>query len=73
MLEKKVQERIDTAVLCWLATVDQEGMPHVSPKELFTYDELGCLVIANIASPHSARNIKIHPNTLRMLHVNLME
>ncbi|MEQ9442514.1 MAG: pyridoxamine 5'-phosphate oxidase family protein [Cyclobacteriaceae bacterium] len=61
MLEKNVRDRIDTSVLCWLATVDPDGMPHVSPKELFTYDDTGALVIANIASPHSVKNIRTNP------------
>jgi len=55
-MEEAIKEYIDKSVLCWLATADKEGNPNVSPKEMFTYvnDEI---VIANIASPKSAKNI----------------
>ncbi|NDY91863.1 pyridoxamine 5'-phosphate oxidase family protein [Ideonella livida] len=50
------------SVLCWLATVDAEGGPSVSPKEIFAVVEGGArVVIANIASPESVRNIRHHP------------
>lgn len=45
------------SVLCWLATVDTNGMPNVSPKEVFTFVDRK-LVIANIMSPQSSSNIK---------------
>ena len=46
------------SVLCWLATVDDHGMPNVSPKEIFCCHGERELLIANIASPQSVRNIK---------------
>jgi predicted pyridoxine 5'-phosphate oxidase superfamily flavin-nucleotide-binding protein len=49
------------SVLCWLATVDDEGQPSVSPKEIFAISDGDHLVIANIASPGSARNIRRNP------------
>lgn len=60
-MDENVKNAIDESVLCWLATVDSDGMPNVSPKELFTYDDEDCLVIANVASPKSLRNIKSNP------------
>jgi uncharacterized protein len=48
------------SILCWLATVDREGLPNVSPKEMWTYYE-GKILIANIASPNSVQNIRINP------------
>ena len=50
------------SVLCWLATVDDHGMPNVSPKEIFCCHGECEFLIANIASPQSVRNIKTHPN-----------
>jgi len=50
------------SVLCWLATVDAHGMPNASPKEIFCCHGERELLIANIASPQSVRNIKVHPN-----------
>ncbi len=61
MLSKEVKDCIDKSVLCWLATVDSDGNPNVSPKEIFTYHD-DKLLIANIASPSSARNIKNQSN-----------
>jgi predicted pyridoxine 5'-phosphate oxidase superfamily flavin-nucleotide-binding protein len=57
MLSPKVQEFASRSVLCWLATVDDSGQPNVSPKEIFPVFDSEHLVIANIASPSSARNI----------------
>ena len=51
------KEYLDRSVLCWLATASNDGMPNVSPKEIFDVYN-GCIIIANIASPQSVRNIK---------------
>ena len=48
---------IDASVLCWLATADDGGAPSVSPKEVFALRD-GRVLIANVASPNSARNVK---------------
>lgn len=37
------------------------GQPHVSPKEVFAVVDDQHVVIANIASPHTVRNIAINP------------
>lgn len=47
-------------ILCWLATVDADGCPNVSPKEIFCAHGRDTLLIANIASPGSARNLAAH-------------
>jgi predicted pyridoxine 5'-phosphate oxidase superfamily flavin-nucleotide-binding protein len=44
-------------VLCWLATVDAQGQPNVSPKEVFAALDEQHLVIAHIASPTSVKNM----------------
>lgn len=49
------------SMLCWLATVDAQGQPSVSPKEIFTFSASEHLLIANIASPSSVRNILANP------------
>ena len=49
---------IEESILCWLATVDEDGMPNVSPKEVFTLLN-NEIIIANIASPESAKNIAL--------------
>lgn len=58
MLSTQVTELANRSVLCWLATVDATGQPNVSPKEIFAVFDSEHLVIANIASPGSARNIE---------------
>lgn len=50
------------SVLCWLATIDQNGYPNVSPKEVFMFDNK-LLLIANIASKGSEGNIKQNAKT----------
>lgn len=49
-------------VLGWLATADDRGNPNVSPKEIWKFDGVDRLLIANIASPTSAGNILSNPN-----------
>lgn len=58
MITNEVNNYIAKSVLCWLATVDDEGMPNVSPKEIFTSNGSTHIIIANVASPVSVRNIK---------------
>ena len=59
-MTKEVLQAIEKSVLCWLATADAEGMPNVSPKEVFCAHK-GYLAIAQIASPGSVRNIRVNP------------
>ena len=61
MLLSQVLYSANHSVLCWLATVDESGQPNVSPKEIFAVFDAEHLVIANIASPTSARNIGGNP------------
>lgn len=61
MLTKPIKQLIDASVLCWLATCDADGQPNVSPKELFTYGQNDTVIIANIASPQTVKNIKANP------------
>ena len=58
MITKQIAESIDSSVLCWLATVSADGMPNVSPKEAFVHDGDGKILVANIASPQTVRNIR---------------
>ncbi|OGB75530.1 MAG: flavin-nucleotide-binding protein [Burkholderiales bacterium RIFOXYC12_FULL_60_6] len=61
MLSPEISQSANRSVLCWLATVDVYGQPNVSPKEIFAVFDSKHLVIANIASPTSVRNIGSHP------------
>ncbi|MEO0985918.1 MAG: pyridoxamine 5'-phosphate oxidase family protein [Cyanobacteria bacterium J06639_14] len=62
MLNDNIRTSIRESVLCWLATVDSEGIPNVSPKEIFTEFGTNEIIIANIASPNSAKNIAKTPS-----------
>jgi predicted pyridoxine 5'-phosphate oxidase superfamily flavin-nucleotide-binding protein len=57
LLTAEITESSRQSVLCWLATADADGMPNVSPKEIFAVFDDEHLVIAHIASPQSAANI----------------
>lgn len=61
ILSKAVREAARRSVLCWLATVDAAGQPHVSPKEVWAIADDQHVVVANIASPVTARNIDQQP------------
>ena len=56
-----VLQCVQQSVLTWLATIDENGFPNVSPKEIFCASGARLLLIANIASPGSMRNILARP------------
>jgi predicted pyridoxine 5'-phosphate oxidase superfamily flavin-nucleotide-binding protein len=58
---RKMQAEMDRSVLCWLATASVDGTPNVSPKEIFAGFGQDMIVIADIASPVSVRNIRANP------------
>lgn len=60
ILNTDLIEMAKRSVLCWLATSDENGQPNVSPKEVFSVVDEEHIVVANIASPSSARNIHIN-------------
>lgn len=58
MMREEIEADIHDAVLCWCATTSPAGDPNVSPKEIFApFGEDG-LVIADIASPITVRNLR---------------
>lgn len=57
LLTQTVRDAARRSVLCWLATVDTQGQPNVSPKEVWAIADDRHVVVANIASPVTARNI----------------
>lgn len=61
-LTDKLKEAIDNTILFWLATSSEENIPNVSPKEIVTYFGEEFIIIANIASPQTVKNIKINKN-----------
>ena len=70
MLTEEVKKSIDESILCWLATVDDEGSPNCSPKEIFTHFGDSQVIIANIASPESVKNVQTNaPVCVSFVHV----
>ena len=61
LLTEAVSDYARRSVLCWLATVDAQGQPNVSPKEVWAIVDAQHVVVANIASPVTARNIATQP------------
>lgn len=61
-LTTDIKAYIDKSILCWLATASLDNMPNVSPKEIFTYYQTDSIIIANIASPQTVKNIKQNTN-----------
>lgn len=61
-LNIEIKKCINKSVLCWLATVSNENIPNVSPKEIFNHFKTDKIIIANIASPQSVKNIKQNTN-----------
>lgn len=57
VLNSESIELLSRAVLCWLATADASGNPSVSPKEIFLVRSEAEILIADIASPRTTRNI----------------
>lgn len=62
ILTEKIKNSLDASVLCWLASSSQENIPNVSPKEIFTHFQNEFILVANIASPNTVKNIKRNPN-----------
>ncbi|PKR88305.1 flavin-nucleotide-binding protein [Pleomorphomonas diazotrophica] len=61
MLNEAIRTDIANSVLCWLATVDVDGTPNVSPKEIFAAHGEDRIVVADIASPQSVKNLRANP------------
>ena len=57
MLSKENQILLKDCVILWLATTDSQNQPNVSPKEMFLIWNEKTLIVANIASPQTVRNI----------------
>lgn len=60
LITSSIEKCIQESVLCWLATSSDTGHPNVSPKEIFALHEEQELIIANIASPQSSKNLKVN-------------
>lgn len=62
MAIRPLAEEAAASVLCWFATSSAQGVPNVSPKEVFSLVDDRTLVVADIASPVTVRNLRANPN-----------
>lgn len=62
IISKDIKKYLEKSVLCWLATSSSDHIPNVSPKEIFTIYDDKTIIIANVASPQTVKNIKQNPN-----------
>ena len=69
LLTEALRDSARRSVLCWLATVDADGQPNVSPKEVWAIADDQHVVVANIASPVTARNMAQQPKVLSLIHI----
>lgn len=61
ILDQDILRLLEQSVLCWLATSSAAGQPNVSPKEIFLPYKNDSIIIANVMSPRSAKNLKANP------------
>lgn len=60
-LTAEIKQSVEKSILCWLATSSPQGEPNVSPKEIFCQQGDQQILVANIASPRTVKNIKSNP------------
>ncbi len=61
-LTQNIKDTVNKSILCWLATVSSDGIPNVSPKEIFSIYDNNKIIVANIASPQTVKNINQNCN-----------
>ncbi len=70
MVNDELNSYIDQSVLCWLATSNLQNEPNVSSNEMSTFLGDSHILLANMASPNSMRNIKENPQVcVSFVHV----
>jgi len=62
MLTETHKRYIENCVLSWLASSNKNNEPNVSPKEIFTHFGENIILVANIASPNTVKNIQHNEN-----------
>ncbi|WP_223295024.1 pyridoxamine 5'-phosphate oxidase family protein [Marinomonas mediterranea] len=60
-LPSEVKNSLNESVLCWLSTLGADGNPNCSPKKNFTFVDDLHIVIADIASSSSRKNVLDNP------------
>jgi predicted pyridoxine 5'-phosphate oxidase superfamily flavin-nucleotide-binding protein len=61
ILDSDIQAIISETILCFAATINQDGSPNLSPKSTLKVFDDNHLIFANIASPKTTSNLKRDP------------
>jgi len=61
MLDLDMKKIIEDSMLCYAATINQDGSPNLSPKSTLRIFNDNHLIFANIKSPGTISNIKRDP------------
>jgi len=61
ILDKDMRKIISETMLCFAATVNEDGSPNLSPKSTLKVFDDNHLIFANIASPVTILNLKRDP------------
>lgn len=61
ILDTDMRAIISETILCFAATVNQDGSPNLSPKSTLKVFDDNHLIFANIASPKTISNLKQDP------------
>ncbi|GAB5409439.1 MAG: pyridoxamine 5'-phosphate oxidase family protein [Balneolaceae bacterium] len=59
---EEIRDSVHQSILCWLATSTLDNIPNVSPKEVFCTYQDSIILVANIASPQTVKNINANPH-----------
>jgi predicted pyridoxine 5'-phosphate oxidase superfamily flavin-nucleotide-binding protein len=61
ILDSDIRAIISETILCFAATINQDGSPNLSPKSTLKVFDDNHLIFANIASPKTTSNLKRDP------------
>ena len=61
ILDADIRAIISETILCFAATINQDGSPNLSPKSTLKVFDDNHLIFANIASPKTTSNLKRDP------------
>lgn len=61
MLDDDMRQMVAGTILCFVATVNEDGSPNLSPKSSLRVHDDTHLMFANMASPGTVRNLRRDP------------
>jgi general stress protein 26 len=69
LITKEMEQAIAETALCYVATVNEDGTPNLSPKASLTVIDEDTLGFCNVASPGTVANLRRNP----ALEVNIVD